>query len=77
MAQCETCGNDYDKPIEVRMNGESHTFDSFECAMHMLAPTCDSCGVRIVGHGLEAGEQVFCCQSCAQKSGVTELRDRA
>lgn len=77
MARCETCGNDYDKPIEVRMNGESHTFDSFECAMHMLAPTCESCGVRIVGHGLEAGEHVFCCQHCAQKSGVTELRDRA
>lgn len=77
MARCETCGNDYDKPIEVRMNGESHTFDSFECAMHMLAPTCDSCGVRIVGHGLEAGEHLFCCQHCAQQSGVTELRDRA
>ena len=77
MARCETCGNDYDKPIEVRMNGESHTFDSFECAMHMLAPTCGSCGVRIVGHGMEAGGQVFCCQHCAQKSGVTELRDRA
>jgi len=29
------------------------TFDSFECAIHALAPTCENCGIRIVGHGLE------------------------
>ena len=33
MARCETCGNDYDKAFQVTMNGSSHTFDSFECAI--------------------------------------------
>jgi len=33
MAQCETCGNDYDKAFQVKMNGSMHTFDSFECAI--------------------------------------------
>ena len=53
MATCETCGNSYDKAFQVVMNGRSHTFDSFECAIHALAPTCKHCGTRIVGHGLE------------------------
>lgn len=74
--KCEFCGNDYDKSFEVRMNGESHTFDSFECAIHSLAPTCDHCGVRIVGHGLEASGRFFCCQNCAEQSGVEGLNDR-
>jgi hypothetical protein len=39
MATCETCGNDYDKAFNVVMKGETHTFDSFECAIHALAPT--------------------------------------
>lgn len=30
MAQCEVCGNEYDKAFEVVMGGTSHTFDSFE-----------------------------------------------
>src|SRR5207248_5851955 len=53
MATCETCGNDYDKAFQVTMNGKAHTFDSFECTIHALAPSCDHCGIRIVGHGLE------------------------
>jgi transposase len=40
MAQCETCGNDYDKAFQVVINGVTHTFDSFECAIHRVAPTC-------------------------------------
>jgi hypothetical protein len=46
MARCETCGNDYDKAFQVSMNGTTHTFDSFECAIHALAPTCDNCGTN-------------------------------
>jgi hypothetical protein len=76
MAQCEFCGNDYDKAFEVKMSGESHTFDSFECAIHSLAPTCGTCGVRIVGHGMEANDQFFCSQHCADRAGVGGLRDR-
>ena len=47
MARCETCGNDYDKAFEVTMNGTTHTFDSFECAIHALAPTCRNCGIHM------------------------------
>ena len=53
MARCETCGNDYDKAFQVSMNGSTHTFDSFECAIHALAPKCKTCGIHIMGHGLE------------------------
>jgi hypothetical protein len=76
MARCETCGNDYDKAFQVSMNGTTHTFDSFECAIHALAPTCDNCGIHILGHGLEKEGTFFCCDHCAEAKGVTGLRDR-
>ena len=76
MAKCETCGNDYDKAFEVIMAGKSHTFDSFECAIHMLAPTCPHCECRIIGHGVEKQGKIFCCAHCASEGGVTELKDR-
>ena len=76
MARCETCGNDYDKAFQVSMDGTTHTFDSFECAIHALAPKCDNCGIRIMGHGLEKEGTFFCCEHCAEKAGVTGLRDR-
>jgi hypothetical protein len=77
MARCDVCGNDYDKSFEVRADGGTYTFDSFECAIHKLAPTCDHCGCRIVGHGVEAGRKMFCCVNCARHSGVQQLADRA
>jgi hypothetical protein len=51
-------------------------FDSFECAIHKLAPTCKHCGCRIVGHGIEANGSFYCCANCARSSGETEARDR-
>ena len=44
MARCEVCGNDYDKAFQVVAAGFTHTFDSFECAAHKLAPRCEHCG---------------------------------
>jgi hypothetical protein len=76
MAVCETCGNDYDKAFQVTMRGSSHTFDSFECAIQALAPTCAHCGTRIIGHGLENDGTYYCCDHCAGKAGVGGLRDR-
>jgi hypothetical protein len=76
MAQCEVCGNEYDKAFEVSAGGETHVFDSFECAIHALAPTCEHCGCRIIGHGIEAEGRMFCCAHCAERSGVTGARDR-
>ena len=77
MARCETCGNEYDKTFEVVKDGTSHTFDSFECAIHALAPSCAMCGCRIIGHGTEAGDAIYCCANCAQQAGATAVRDRA
>jgi Rieske Fe-S protein len=76
MANCEVCGNDYDKSFEVVAAGKSHTFDSFECAIQALAPICDHCGCKIIGHGMEAGSSFFCCAHCAEKAGVSGARDR-
>jgi hypothetical protein len=76
MAQCETCGNDSDKAMRVTMDGAEHVFDSFECAIHALAPACDHCGCRIIGHGIEAESAIFCCAHCAHESGVASARDR-
>ena len=76
MAQCETCGNEYDGSFDVIMAGKKHTFDSFECAIHALAPTCKNCGIRVVGHGLQSGEDIFCCDHCAEHAGVKGLKDR-
>jgi len=77
MAQCEVCGNDYDKAIEVTAAGATHTFDSFECAIHALAPICENCGVRVIGHGVEAEGRFFCCAHCAAHAGVEAVSDRA
>jgi hypothetical protein len=77
MARCETCGNDYDKAFKVTMNGTAHTFDSFECAIQALAPVCPNCDTRVVGHGVEKDDVIYCCVHCAKAEGVQELRDRA
>jgi hypothetical protein len=77
MEKCDGCGNEYDKSFQLTTAGKTYTFDSFECAIHKLAPTCAHCGVRIIGHGLESGNRMFCCDHCATKSGVAELRDRS
>ncbi len=78
MARCDVCGNDYDKAFQVTLaSGESGTYDAFECAIHALAPTCEHCGCRIIGHGVESDGRIFCCAHCAEESGVTGLADRA
>lgn len=76
MATCEICGNDYDKAFKVTSHeGRTMTFDSFECAIHAMAPTCAHCNCRIVGHGVEAGGAIYCCAHCAEhREGI---KDRA
>jgi hypothetical protein len=77
MKACEVCGNHYDKAFEVILAEQVHVFDSFACAIHALAPKCRHCGVKILGHGMEAEGKFFCCAHCARAdSGVLELRDR-
>jgi hypothetical protein len=76
MATCEVCGNEYDKAMELTIAGETHVFDSFECAIHAVAPTCEHCSCRIIGHGVESEGRVFCCAHCAASAGVDGARDR-
>ncbi len=76
METCEVCGNEYDKPLRIEVGGDSHLFDSFECAIHALAPRCKHCGCRVIGHGIESGDEMFCCAHCAGAEGVTDAQDR-
>jgi hypothetical protein len=67
MARCETCGNDYDKTLSVALSGgPAHTYDSFECAIQALAPSCAHCGCRVIGHGVDRAGKVYCCEHCAR-----------
>jgi hypothetical protein len=77
MAKCDVCGNDYDKSFQITAAGKTRTFDSFECAIHMLAPTCPHCDCKVIGHGVEAGGQIYCCVHCAEESGAHGLKDRS
>ena len=78
MATCEVCGNDYDKAFDILLSDsdQRHTFDSFECAIHALAPVCRHCGCRVIGHGVEVDGTIFCCAHCARREGGESARDR-
>lgn len=78
MPRCDVCGNDYDKAFSVTTAaGHTRVFDSFECAIHALAPSCKHCGCKVVGHGMEHSGDFYCCAHCARKAGVAGLDDRA
>ncbi|HEX2401589.1 MAG TPA: hypothetical protein VHJ79_16620 [Mycobacterium sp.] len=78
MAICDVCGNDYDNAFTVRTTaGEELTFDSIECAANRIAPTCSHCGCRILGHGVQATDQTYCCAHCAREQGADGVQDRA
>lgn len=79
MATCDSCGNEYDKTFTITRGQIIGTFDSFECAITMMAPVCLNCGCRILGHGVETDEAIYCCAHCARVAaeGNTELVDRA
>lgn len=77
MAVCEVCSNDYEMAFEVRTAGVAHIFDSFECAAQKLAPICENCQCRILGHGVESDGQFFCCAHCARVKGHATLVDHA
>jgi len=81
MAVCAVCGNDYQLSFEIHLaDGSVHVFDSFECAIHRLAPECEHCRCRIVGHGVNVDGRLFCCAHCARSSGSEhgdQIRDTA
>jgi hypothetical protein len=66
------------KAFQVTMPGsEARTFDSFECAIHALAPVCEYCRVKVIGHGVEADGHFYCCAHCASMAGAQGVADRA
>jgi hypothetical protein len=75
MDKCEVCGNEYDKAFQIILQDETHTFDSFECAIHALAPVCTHCHCRIIGHGMEVDGRFFCCAHCADHAGTSQTRN--
>lgn len=68
MAVCDTCGHDDDAAFTITRGGKTATFDSFECAIHAMAPRCARCGCRILGHGERNEEDLFCCAHCARQA---------
>ena len=74
--KCEVCGNEYDKAIEVIQDGHSYFFDCFECAIHQLAPECAECGCKVIGHGVQSGNEVYCSAHCAEHAWVVGIHDR-
>lgn len=76
MKTCDTCGNDYDKMLRISYGGRDMTFDSFECAIEAMAPRCEHCKCRVIGHGVEASGKMYCCAHCAKHEGVAGLKDR-
>lgn len=77
MSVCATCGNDYERAFEIRTaDGTAEVFDSFECAIQRLAPSCAHCGIRVIGHGVEVEGVIFCCAHCARHEGRTGPVDR-
>jgi hypothetical protein len=76
MAVCEACGNDYDMSFEVHAQGAVHTFDSFQCAIQSMAPICEHCGTKVIGHGVQCGDHWYCCAHCAREEGRRGLVDR-
>lgn len=75
MPICEVCHNDYAGAFTVIMKGQNYIFDSFECAIHALAPRCSHCGCRILGHGIESDKEFYCCAHCARHNGVMGAKD--
>ena len=72
---CNNCGNFYKKCMTITLNNQSYTFDSFECAINYLAPVCNTCKSRIIGHGVQENEVYYCCAHCARENGIKGIKD--
>ncbi len=58
--------------------GARHTFDCFECTIHKMAPICEHCGVKVVGHGVVVEGSFYCCAHCARhEHGDAPVSDSA
>jgi len=53
MGLCDGCRNDYDKAFTIIQGDLKGTFDSFECAIHALAPECAHCAKKAGVTGID------------------------
>lgn len=67
MGLCMTCGNEYHNTFTVHKDHENFEFDSFECAIHALAPRCGHCKCPIIGQGVELEGTVYCGNHCLRE----------
>ncbi len=70
MAICNSCGNEYSNTFKISLNDQTYDFDCFECAINKLAPICQQCGCKIIGHGIESDNFYYCCSHCARHSAT-------
>lgn len=76
MATCNACKNEYDNTFKVIKDNKEYEFDCFECAIHLLAPCCEHCGCKIIGHGIQAKNLYYCCANCLRNEGNDKAVDR-
>jgi hypothetical protein len=77
MNTCATCGNSYERCLQITRDGDSRWFDCFECAITALAPRCAQCSTLIIGHGVQVRDTYYCCANCATLQGNLQLKDHA
>lgn len=75
MKVCSSCGNEYPDGFQIKMSDKEYYFDSFECAIHLLAPRCHCCGVKILGHGFELDNIYYCSAHCVRKEKRVSVTD--
>ena len=76
MASCEVCGNEYDRTMEIIVGGERHVFDSFECAIHAIAPRWSTVSAASSATASSPAMPLYCGAHCAHESGVAAARHR-
>ncbi|MET1036117.1 MAG: hypothetical protein ABWX68_12855 [Arthrobacter sp.] len=77
MGTCDMRGNEDRSTFTLNRAGETKTFDGFECASHMKAPTCRRCRCRVLGHGLEVPRAMYRCSHRAREAGHEPASVRA
>ncbi len=72
MGICAHCGNEYDRSFDVTSaDGDTSTYDCFQCAIADMAPECTNCGCKIIGQGRETdGDAIYCGAHCAEQDGA-------
>ncbi len=74
MTVCDGCGNRSERLFTVQTHDDRvFLFDSVQCAMPILAPTCAQCLCTILGQGVEVGSLTYCSSGCAQRSGAQRV----